>query len=560
MANYIIIGQPENVKHSVNDMINRITNKLINKPSNYMIWGFHEGLKKFYEDRIKKDDKIFLYSTNPVKGIILYGIIVEKFIDNQEYWPINSKREDNWPYRIYIEVKKISPSVKENPADYSKWKEVISYEELDKGGFKISQRSIEEIKDEKKVEVLENKIQQLNWVSITPIEKVQQEETFAFLPLGDIVNMHLIAGKNIILVGAPGVGKTRLAKEICRKFNIEYEIATANAEWSTFDLIGGYVPSEGGIIFNIGFLTKAVLRSWKNLKDKKLPVWLIIDEINRCNIDLAFGKAFTLLDVEHRKDFSLLSEEELSKIDEEAILLSNRKNGLRIPYSFRIIATMNSYDRTLLFRLGFALMRRFAFIEIKSPLSSYEEKYNIEKIEFGKFKDYIDDDKMEECFNEAKSQLLMFSNDEYEDYCVISKENFDKIKRIIDQANYPEDFLKAMNLIVAISKYLTINGIIDIGYAQMVDALKFLIVFFSLKSRVLTINELLYALDEATSAYILPQLDVLGSKIRMEELEIYGGKKELSEKINEFYKEIKNLNLNKSVTLIEKLKKEYRIF
>ena len=560
MANYIIIGQPENVKHSVNDMINRITNKLINKPSNYMIWGFHEGLKKFYEDRIKKDDKIFLYSTNPVKGIILYGIIVEKFIDNQEYWPINSKREDNWPYRIYIEVKKISPSVKENPADYSKWKEVISYEELDKGGFKISQRSIEEIKDEKKVEVLENKIQQLNWVSITPIEKVQQEETFAFLPLGDIVNMHLIAGKNIILVGAPGVGKTRLAKEICRKFNIEYEIATANAEWSTFDLIGGYVPSERGIIFNIGFLTKAVLRSWKNLKDKKLPVWLIIDEINRCNIDLAFGKAFTLLDVEHRKDFSLLSEEELSKIDEEAILLSNRKNGLRIPYSFRIIATMNSYDRTLLFRLGFALMRRFAFIEIKSPLSSYEEKYNIEKIEFGKFKDYIDDDKMEECFNEAKSQLLMFSNDEYEDYCVISKENFDKIKRIIDQANYPEDFLKAMNLIVAISKYLTINGIIDIGYAQMVDALKFLIVFFSLKSRVLTINELLYALDEAISAYILPQLDVLGSKIRMEELEIYGGKKELNKKINEFYKEIKNLNLNKSVTLIEKLKTEYRIF
>jgi hypothetical protein len=180
MANYyIIIGHPKNVERSVNDMINRITNKLINKPSNYMVWGFHEGWKKDYEERIKKDDEIFLYSTDPVKGIILYGIIVEKFIDDQKYWPINSKRGDNWPYRIYIEVKKISPSVKENPADYSKWKEVISYEELDKEGFMV-RRSIEEIKDEKKVEVLKNKIQQLNWVSITPIEKVNRKKHLLF--------------------------------------------------------------------------------------------------------------------------------------------------------------------------------------------------------------------------------------------------------------------------------------------------------------------------------------------------------------------------------------------
>jgi hypothetical protein len=40
---------------------------------------------------------------------------------------------------------------------------------------------------------------------------------------------------------------------------------------------------------------------------------------------------------------------------------------LSIPKDWRILATMNVFDKTLLFEMSYALMRRFAFIEVPSP-------------------------------------------------------------------------------------------------------------------------------------------------------------------------------------------------
>jgi hypothetical protein len=40
---------------------------------------------------------------------------------------------------------------------------------------------------------------------------------------------------------------------------------------------------------------------------------------------------------------------------------------LDIPVEWRIVATMNVFDKSLLFDMSYALMRRFAFIEVPSP-------------------------------------------------------------------------------------------------------------------------------------------------------------------------------------------------
>ena len=188
----------------------------------------------------------------------------------------------------------------------------------------------------------------------------------------DEVITHLTSGKNIMLFGEPGTGKTALSNILLTKLCGEidqpngskapnYTIVTANAEWSNFDVIGGISPDDsGGYYFKDGYVAEAAKLCEKSIVETGRPHYLVIDEFNRANIDEAFGKLFTVFEYRDKQP-----------------LLTHKETGgapFMMPPEFRIIGTMNTQDKNTLFNVGFALMRRFAFVEIGLPDPS--DEYN----------------------------------------------------------------------------------------------------------------------------------------------------------------------------------------
>jgi MoxR-like ATPase len=189
--------------------------------------------------------------------------------------------------------------------------------------------------------------------------------------------VNLESGRNIILFGAPGCGKTKVATlllaQLCGTMTSRdgvkrpnFTIVTANAEWDNYDIVGGVAPKvdeytkEISYEFRDGCVTLAVKDCLRSLKRIGKPHHLIMDEFNRANIDEAFGKLFTIF--EYRETQPLLNAEE------------NKGDPLHIPRQFRIIGTMNVQDKNTLFDIGHALMRRFAFIEVGLP--EKEDEFN----------------------------------------------------------------------------------------------------------------------------------------------------------------------------------------
>src|SRR5689334_1761439 len=74
----------------------------------------------------------------------------------------------------------------------------------------------------------------------------------------------LSAGKHLLLVGPPGTGKTEIAGTLADGARGEgycngVFAATASADWSTFDTIGGYaMEKDGHFAFRSGVFLRAI--------------------------------------------------------------------------------------------------------------------------------------------------------------------------------------------------------------------------------------------------------------------------------------------------------------
>lgn len=177
------------------------------------------------------------------------------------------------------------------------------------------------------------------------------EEVFISEAKYDEMYAVLMRKQNIILQGAPGVGKTFAAKRIAysimgAKNDDHIQFVQFHQNYSYEDFVEGYRPAASGFVRTDGIF-KRFCHDAVDAQDEKF--FFIIDEINRGNLSKIFGELLMLIEKDYRG---------------QTVTLPYSGRSFTVPKNLYIIGMMNTADRSLAM-IDYALRRRFSFIDME---------------------------------------------------------------------------------------------------------------------------------------------------------------------------------------------------
>lgn len=340
---------------NANPKIWSFANIAVGEVQSYTLYNENGNKRRIFQNFLdaKAGDMIIGYESNPVKQIVAIGRI--------------SSEQDG--EKIYFEKVEGLTS----PIDYATLKgcpelEHMEYFQNPQGSlFKLTRGEYDFIVD---------MIREENPVAVTTsIDAYTKSDFLDDVYMTEKRYENLVAvlqnKKNIILQGAPGVGKTFAARRLAwsimgEKDDSRIEFVQFHQNYSYEDFMMGYKPVEEGFELKYGIFYRFCQKA-ANQPDKDF--FFIIDEINRGNMSKIFGELLMLIEKDYRGTKATLA-----------------YNGLAfsVPQNLYIIGMMNTADRSLAM-IDYALRRRFSFFEVEPGFDSdgfiqYQNSLNSETL------------------------------------------------------------------------------------------------------------------------------------------------------------------------------------
>lgn len=314
----------------------------VGEEQNYTMYNDNGNKRRIFQNFLdaREGDLIIGYESNPVKQVVAICRV--------------TKQNDG--ENLYFE--KIEGLT--SPIDYTLLKDAPELEKMEyftnpQGSlFKLTKGEYDFIMDMVREENQENPIGSEQAETYSKEEFLS--EVYMTSEKYDSLKGLLLNKKNVILQGAPGVGKTFAAKRLAYsimgvKDESRVEFIQFHQNYSYEDFIMGYKPSGEGFELQNGIFYKFCQKASNN---QELSYFFIIDEINRGNMSKIFGELLMLIEKDYRGKKLTLA-----------------YNGLpfSVPKNIYIIGMMNTADRSLAL-IDYALRRRFSFFAMEPGFSS----------------------------------------------------------------------------------------------------------------------------------------------------------------------------------------------